>query len=279
LITLFISAPSRWLGATLEGSGWLEVGDQDVLRIYLTSQVRVEHGDVLIGERDLPGRQGRVVLAFLVAERDRPATRDELAEELWLDQPPAAWDKAVMAVVSKLRAALRRASLGDSALATSFGCYQLRIPADTWVDIEAAADAVHRAETALAAGDPRAAYPWAYVAYHVARRPFLAGEDGPWVRRKRIQLREIHLRALDCTVECAAANGEMAEAIQAAEDALAVEPFRETTYQRLMRVHAAAGNRAEALRAYERCRTVLAEELGVPPSPETEAVYTAVVRA
>jgi len=250
-----------------------------VLRIYLTSQVRVEHGDVLIGERDLPGRQGRVVLAFLVAERDRPATRDELAEELWLDQPPAAWDKAVMAVVSKLRAALRRASLGDSALATSFGCYQLRIPADTWVDIEAAADAVHRAETALAAGDPRAAYPWAYVAYHVARRPFLAGEDGPWVRRKRIQLREIHLRALDCTVECAAANGEMAEAIQAAEDALAVEPFRETTYQRLMRVHAAAGNRAEALRAYERCRTVLAEELGVPPSPETEAVYTAVVRA
>lgn len=249
-----------------------------MLRIYLTSQVRVEHADVLIGERDLPGRQGRVALALLVAERDRPVTRDELAEELWLDQPPAAWDKAIMAVVSKLRAALRRAGLGDAALATSLGCYQLRMPSDTWVDIEAAADAVHRAETALAVGDPRAAYPWAYVAYQVGRRPFLAGEDGPWVRRKRIQLREIYLRALDSTVECAAANGELAEAIQAAEDALAVEPFRETTYQRLMRVHAAAGNRAEALRAYERCRTVLAEELGVPPSPETDAAYTAIVR-
>lgn len=76
-----------------------------------------------------------------------------------------------------------------------------------------------------------------------------------------------------------AANGELAEAIQAAEDALAVEPFRETTYQRLMRVHAGAGNRAEALRTYERCRSVLSEELGVPPSAETEAVYTAIVRA
>ena len=258
--------------------GWLEVGEKDVLRIYLTSQVRVEHGDVLIGEHNLPGRQGRVALALLVAERDRPVTRDELAEELWIDSPPAVWDKAIMAVVSKLRAALRRAGLGDP-LATTFGCYQLRLPVDTWVDIEAAADAVHRAEVALAAGDARAAYPWAYIAYHVGRRPFLAGEDGPWVRRKRIQLREIHLRALDCTVECAAANGDLAEAIQAAEDALAIEPFRETTYQRLMRVHAAAGNRAEALRAYERCRTVLAEELGVPPSPQTAAVYTAIVQA
>jgi DNA-binding SARP family transcriptional activator len=265
--------------ATLWAQGWLEVGEQDVLRIYLTSQVRIEHDEILIGERALPGRQGRVVLALLVAERDRPVTRDELAEELWLDTPPAAWEKAVMAVISKLRAALRRASIGDAALETSFGCYQLHLPADTWVDIEAAADAVHRAETALAAGDPRAAYPWAYVAYHVCRRPFLAGEDGPWVRRKRIQLREVHLRALDCTVECAAANGELAEAIQAAEDALAIEPFRETTYQRLMRVHAAAGNRAEALRAYQRCRAVLAEELGVPPTPETETVYTAIVQS
>lgn len=250
-----------------------------MVRIYLTSQVRIEHGETLIGERDLPGRQGRVALALLVAERGRPVTRDELAEEFWLDDPPPAWEKGVMAVVSKLRAALRRAGLGDAALGTSFGCYQLRLPADTWIDIEAAADAVHRAETMLAAGDPLAAYPWAYVGYHVGRRPFLAGDDGPWVRRKRIQLREIHLRALDCAAECAAANGELAEAVQAAEDALAVEPFRETAYQRLMRVHAAAGNRAGALRVYERCRAVLAEELGVSPSPETEAVYIAILRA
>lgn len=250
-----------------------------MLRIYLSSQVRVEHGDVLIGERDLPGRQGRVLLALLVVQRDRPVTRDEVAEELWPDDPPPAWEKAVMALVSKLRAALRRAGLPEDTLSTAFGCYQLRLPPDTWVDVEAAADGVHRAEASIAAGDLMAAYPWAYVAYHVGRRPFLAGEDGPWVRRKRGHLREIHLRALDCAIECAAANGEIAEAIQAAEDALAIEPIRETTYQRLMRAHAAAGNRAEALRTYHRCREVLADELGVPPSPETDAVFTAVLQA
>jgi DNA-binding SARP family transcriptional activator len=255
------------------------LASRNVVRIYLTSEVRIEHGETLVGERDLPGRQGRVTLALLVAERDRPVTRDEIGEELWLDDPPLAWEKAVMAVMSKLRAALRRAGLDDDALVTSFGCYQLRLPPDTWVDVEAAADAVHRAETALMADDPSAAYPWAYVAYHVGRRPFLAGEDGPWVRRARLRLREIHLRALDCTIECAAANGELAEAIQAAEDALSIEPFRETTYQRLMRVHADSGNRAEAPRTYQRCRNVLAEELGVPPSAQTEAVYTTIVQA
>jgi len=44
-----------------------------------------------------------------------------------------------------------------------------------------------------------------------------------------------------------------------------------------MRAHAAAGNRAEALRAYDRCRTLLAEELGVSPSPALDQLYEAVL--
>jgi DNA-binding SARP family transcriptional activator len=40
-----------------------------------------------------------------------------------------------------------------------------------------------------------------------------------------------------------------------------------------MEANAAAGNRAEALRVYERCRRLLAEELGAFPSPETESIY------
>jgi SARP family transcriptional regulator, regulator of embCAB operon len=58
---------------------------------------------------------------------------------------------------------------------------------------------------------------------------------------------------------------------------VAVRPFRETAWQLLMRAHAAAGNTAEALRAYERCRNLIAEELGVPPSPETQAVHSELI--
>ena len=63
-----------------------------------------------------------------------------------------------------------------------------------------------------------------------------------------------------------------------AKEAVALEPFRESGYRRLMEIHVAAGNRAEALRVYERCRRLLADELGAFPSPETEAIYRDLLR-
>ena len=68
-------------------------------------------------------------------------------------------------------------------------------------------------------------------------------------------------------------------AVKHAREAVAIEPFRETGYQLLMRAHAAVGNRAEALRVNERCRSLLSEELGVPPSSQTEAVYLDILRS
>jgi DNA-binding SARP family transcriptional activator len=247
------------------------------VRIYLTSRVRVENGELLLDEGDLPGRQGRVVLAYLVAERTRPVSRDELSLELWGDDVPDAWEKGLMAIISKLRAALRSVDLPADTLRTAFGCYQLVMPPDTWVDIEDAATAIHTAEVAIAAGRPLDGYGWAYVAYHVGRRPFLIGEDGPWASRRRGALREVYLRALECAIVCNAASGDLAEAVQAAADLFALEPMRESAYQQLMCALADSGNRAEAINVYERCRRVLDEELGVPPSAQTRAVYESVL--
>jgi len=67
--------------------------------------------------------------------------------------------------------------------------------------------------------------------------------------------------------------------VKHAKETVAIEPFRETSYQLLMQAHAAVGNRAEALRVYERCRNLLSEELGVSPSPQTEAVYLDILRS
>src|SRR4029077_2794063 len=68
-------------------------------------------------------------------------------------------------------------------------------------------------------------------------------------------------------------SGDPSEAAKWADEAIALEPFRESGYRRLMRAHAAAGNSAEALRAYDRCRRLLADELGAYPSAETESIY------
>ena len=113
----------------------------------------------------------------------------------------------------------------------------------------------------------------------IARRPFLPGEEGPWVDRQRAKLHAQLVRALDCLSDVWSANGEFALAVEVATEALTLEPFRETGWTRLMRAHAATGNRAEALRAYEQCRTLLTKELGTEPSPETEAVYLELLRS
>ena len=60
---------------------------------------------------------------------------------------------------------------------------------------------------------------------------------------------------------------------------MGLEPFRETAHRLVMRAHAAAGNPAEALRAYERCRSTIAEELGAGPSDATEDLYLQILRS
>src|SRR5207302_2894077 len=113
------------------------------------------------------------------------------------------------------------------------------------------------------AGHPEAAYGPALVATTIARRPFLPGEDAPWVMTRRERLRDLLIRALDCRVEALVWNGELALAQDQARAAVDLEPFRESGYRRLMQVLVRRGDRAEAVRIYQQCRQRLADELGV----------------
>jgi SARP family transcriptional regulator, regulator of embCAB operon len=130
----------------------------DRLRIYLTGTVCLERGCTLVDERQLPARQGRLVFAYLVCERFRPVTRDELGGAIWPDALPPAWEAALSALVSKLRHLLQRLGLPAAAVSISgrSGRYQMQLPADTWVDIEAAAQALDEAKEACVRGPSRA---------------------------------------------------------------------------------------------------------------------------
>ena len=229
---------------------------------------------MVIDEGRFPGRQGRLLFAYLVAEQGRAVPRDELAEALWGDEPPATWDKALTVLVSKLRAVLSDGGIdGAGALTGAFGCYRLEFPAGSWVDIVEAARAADEAETALAAGGPEQAKTAAALAETLVRQPFLPGDDGAWVEEKRRQIADVRVRALSVLAETSLSSGDAREAVKWSAEIVALEPFRESGYRQLMQAHVAAGNRAEALRVYERCRRLLADELGTYPSPETEAIY------
>ncbi|HEX3621550.1 MAG TPA: tetratricopeptide repeat protein [Acidimicrobiales bacterium] len=248
-----------------------------MIRISLAGRVAVEVDGVAVDDGGL-GRLGRLALAYLVAERHRPVTRSELAELLWGDELPRSWETSLRGVALRLRGVLGAAGLSPGeALTSAFGCWQLRLPAATEVDLETAAAELARADSARESGRPDEARALAEDAAAIAGRGFLPESEGPWVERRQAELRELHLQALETLADAAEATGDWAGALRAAEEAVSVEPFRESAHLRLMRAHAGAGNRGEALRAYERCRRVLADELGVSPSPPTEAAYLALL--
>jgi DNA-binding SARP family transcriptional activator len=245
-------------------------------RVYLTGRVTVERDTQAVDERRLPGRQGRRAFAYLVLERARPVPIDELAMAVWgTEEPSGAWETALSAIVSKLRAALKSLGLDARAITAASGCYQLALPTGAWVDVEAARRALDEAEGHVRARRLPRGWGPANVAASIAERPFLAGDDGEWISRTRASLRDTRVRALECLAAVASANGEHPLAAQLARDVVELEPFRETGWRHLMRALADGGNRAQALRAYAECRALMAKELGVAPSPETEGIASA----
>jgi DNA-binding SARP family transcriptional activator len=85
--------------------------------------------------------------------------------------------------------------------------------------------------------------------------------------------------ALDGALETYAAaclglgGTEIAGAERAARRLLEHNPLRETGYGLLMQALAARGNVAEALAVYERARTVLRDQLGIPPGPAIHEIH------
>ena len=180
--------------------------------------LRVQVCGALAIERDgqrldglLPGRQGRLLFAYLVVNRHRPAPRDEVAEALWREPDPAAVDARLNPLLSKLRRVLGADSVdGRSAL-------RLCLP-EAWVDLEAAAEAIHRAESAVAQRDWARAWGPALTALFAAERGFLPGEDAPWIDEVRHELTELRLRALESYAAAGLGLGgtELAAAVRAA---------------------------------------------------------------
>lgn len=248
------------------------------VRVYLCGRPTVECRQRAISEASLGGGQGRLLLAFLGTRRTRPVSRPEVIEALWGSRRPPSVETTLNAVVSKLRSALRRVGVAPPhGVATDLGSYQFVMP-DAWIDLEAAKTALDAAEGSLRRGDWTNAWAAANVATAIASQPFLADEDAPWVVRERARLQRVWRRGSIALSTISTMKGEFELGIQHAADALAAEPFDEVACAALMRAHAAAGNRAEALRVYARCRELFRDELGADPSAQTTQVFLSILK-
>ena len=219
-------------------------------------------------EGALPGRRGVWLLVYLAANRDRAVARDELIEVLWPREPPPTPGSALSVLLSKLRRALGPGSIeGRSRL-------RLALP-EAWIDLEAAAMGVHRAESAVARGDWAGAAGPARVALHIASRGVLPGDDAPWLTELRGRLEDLRLRALVClgTSSLRIGGAELPAAERSGRALVRLAPFREAGYRLLMEALEGQGEEAEALRVYDGLRVLLRDELGTTPSAALQAVH------
>jgi DNA-binding SARP family transcriptional activator len=237
-------------------------------------------GTVVVDEHRFRGRQGRLAFVYLATERSRPIPREELANVLWPDEMAPTWDTSMNSLVSKLRSLFSSGSLQGRGLdlVSGSGQYRLQLPPDGWIDFEAAASAVDEAESALRVGEPQRILGPATVAMNICRRPFLSGVAGDWVDIQRRKLERQLVRALDCLSHMGLALDEPNVAVERSIEAVGLDPFRERSYQLLMRAHMANGNGAEALSTYHRPRKILEDDLATSPSAETEALYLELLR-
>lgn len=237
-------------------------------RIQLCGRLVVELAGRPV-ESELPGRQGRLLFAYLAANRSRRSTRPELVTALWPDGPPDAADASLAALLSKLRRVLGPGMLEGKAE------LRLVLSPEAWVDVEAAGVAVHRAESAVALGEWERAWAPARTALYAANRGFLQGYDAPWIEERRRRLEDVRLRALECVgaAGLGMAGTETAAAERAGRALIEAAPFRESGYRLLMEALAARGNPAEALRVYDDLRVLLREELGVAPGAAAQDLH------
>jgi DNA-binding SARP family transcriptional activator len=222
------------------------------VRIRLIGPLTVESDGREISGPALGGQRERRLLAILALARGEVVPKDVLAERLW-DDPPRNPAAAIDTAVSLLRRALGAAA---PALETARPGYRIRCASDL-AELEALA-AAHRWDEAVAGADGE----------------LLATEAGSdWVEARRREFARRRVEILVAAAEAAAAQGDDPVALDRFAAALAQDALREDAYRGQMGCLARLGRPAEALRAYERCRRVLREELGADPSAQTVALY------
>ncbi|MFR9725440.1 BTAD domain-containing putative transcriptional regulator [Streptomyces sp. MS19] len=222
------------------------------------------------------GGRLRTLLTRLALDAGRTVRGETLVDALWGGgEVPGDQANALQSLVSRLRRALPDPGL----IVSAPGGYRLAVPRDAVdaVRFERLADEGRRA---LAAGDTAEAVTALRAALALWRGPALAdAADAPFAAAPATRLEELRLAAREDLYDAEVTAGRAAAVVAGLEELAAAHPLRERPRALLIRARYATGGQAEALGAYEEYRALLADELGVDPSPELRGLHLSVLRA
>ncbi|WBQ05731.1 ATP-binding protein [Kribbella sp. CA-293567] len=223
---------------------------------------------------DVRGVRLRGLLARLALSAGRPVGVDTLVDGLWGTEAPSA--NALQSLVSRLRASLPATESSISVQSGPAG-YTLTISPES-VDALQFEDLVRRGRELLST-DPGQARALLAQAERLWRGDALADlRELPFAAIEADRLAELKLGASEDLAELAVAGGNARELTPELEHLSVTHPLRERIHELLIRALYADGRQAEALAAYERVRSSLAEELGADPGARLRELHVAVLR-
>jgi DNA-binding SARP family transcriptional activator len=241
-------------------------------QIALFGALEVTHGQA--APQRPPTQKVLSLLGYLIAQHDVPQGRDKLVELLWPEVPPRQGRRMLSDTLWRARRLLTPPDADDTAVLIIGGdTVTFRPDAATWVDVIAferdlstLADAIDERQIAALRS-----------AIALYRGDFLEDCYDDWALYERERLRERYLGVSRQLLSHYFTTRAYAAGLQLALQLVRADPLREDAHRDLMRLYYLLGREADALRAYEQCCTVLDQELGVEPDPETLSLYEEIV--
>jgi DNA-binding SARP family transcriptional activator len=242
------------------------------LSIHLFGGLRIERAG---HAPELRPQRVRVLIAYLLLHRDRPHHRAHLAYLLWPDSDEPQARTNLRKTLHQLRRSLPEVK---RLLAMDGPTLTWRSEAEFEFDVELFERATHRAQQAEASGALQVEREHLEAAARLYRGDLLPEMYDDWLEAERERLHQRCARVLERLVDVLWQQRDDRAAIGYAQRLVRHDPWIESSYRRLMRIHARAGERAKALHVYHSCASVLQEQLRVGPGAETVALYEGVLR-
>jgi predicted ATPase/DNA-binding SARP family transcriptional activator len=240
------------------------------LEYHILGPLEVLRGGVPVA---LGPRKQRALLALLVLEAKRLVSADRLVEELWAGEPPPGAAKTLRSYISRLRALLP-----DGALRFRAPGYVLEIDPDQ-LDSLHFERLVGEGREALARGDASVAADRLREGLALWRGTALADlPNESFAQAEAMRLQELRLEALEERIQADLERGHHGELIAELEALVTEEPLRERLWGQLMTALYRSGRQADALGAYRRARSLLADGLGLDPGEELRALEQQILR-